>query len=84
MLGPSEVSERLDAMSMSTNTFLTEDGKYHIESLGNGWAYSVTCQRTGNNFMVQDESATLLQSESDDFRCTPVLDQYMEALGGEA
>lgn len=26
---------------MITNTFVTEDGKYHVESLGNGWAYSV-------------------------------------------
>ena len=42
---------------MITNAFVTEDRKYHIESLGNGWAYSVTCQRTGNNFFVQDSDA---------------------------
>lgn len=69
---------------MVTNTFITEDGKYHIESLGNGWAYSITCQRTGNNFFVQDSNAETLNQECDDFRCTSVLDQYMEALGGEA
>jgi len=69
---------------MITNTFVTEDGKYHVESLGNGWAYSITCQRTGNNFFVQDSNAEQLNQECDDFRCTSVLDQYMEALGGAA
>jgi hypothetical protein len=69
---------------MVTNTFITEDGKYHVESLGNGWAYSITCQRTGNNFFVQDHNAEQLNQECDDFRCTSVLDQYMEALGGAA
>ena len=69
---------------MITNAFVTEDRKYHIESLGNGWAYSVTCQRTGNNFFVQDHDAEQLQKETDDFACTGALDMYMEALGGEA
>jgi len=52
---------------MITNTFTTENNKYHIESLGNGWAYSVTCLRTGKNFFVQDHDADTLQKETDDF-----------------
>jgi len=68
-------------MSMITNTFVTADGKYHVESSGNGWAYSVTDQRTGDSFFVQDSSADELARDSDYFENTNVLDQYMEALG---
>jgi hypothetical protein len=66
---------------MKTNTFETADGKYHIESYGNGWAYSVTCQRTGENFFVQDHDADQLQQDTHNFDNTSVLDNYMEALG---
>jgi hypothetical protein len=69
---------------MITNTFTTENGEYHIETLGNGWAYSVTCQRTGKNFFVQEHAADMLQRDTDDFTCMGALDNYMEALGGEA
>ena len=69
---------------MITNTFTTENNKYHIESLGNGWAYSVTCLRTGKNFFVQDHDADTLQKDTDDFQCIGALDNYMDALGGEA
>ena len=66
---------------MNTRTFVTEDNKYHIEVLGNGWAYSVTEQRTGDNFFVQDHDAVQLQEDTHDFDNTSVLDNYMEALG---
>lgn len=69
---------------MITNTFTTENGAYHVETLGNGWAYSVTCQRTGKNFFVQEQAADMLQRDTDDFTCMGALDNYMEALGGEA
>ena len=69
---------------MITNTFITEDNKYHIEVFGNGWAYSVSCQRTGKNLFVQDHDADTLQQETSNFECTGALDNYMEALGGEA
>jgi hypothetical protein len=69
---------------MNTNTFITADGKYHIESLGNGWAYSVTDQRTGKNFFMQDSDAEELQRNTDNFECIGALDMYMEAIGGEA
>lgn len=61
--------------------FETADGKYVIESYGNGWAYSVTCQRTGENFFVQDDSADQLQQDTHNFDNTDVLSDYMEALG---
>lgn len=67
---------------MITNTFTTEDNRYHIEVLGNGWAYSVTCQRTGNNFFVQDQDAEQLQRDTDDFQCVGAIEYYMEAIGG--
>jgi hypothetical protein len=64
-----------------TNKFETADGKYFIESYGNGWAYTVTCQRTGDNFFVQDSSAVILQQDTQNFDNTNVLNDYMEALG---
>ena len=69
---------------MITNTFITEDDKYHIEVFGNGWAYSVTCQRTGKNLYVQDHAADMLQQDTSNFECIGALDNYMDALGGEA
>jgi hypothetical protein len=71
-------------MKMITNTFVTADGKYHVESFGNGWAYGVTDQRTGESFFVQDSSADELARDSDYFENTNVLGDYMEALGQEA
>ena len=69
-------------MTTTTNTFKTEDNKYHIEVYGNGWAFCVTCQRTGDNFFVQDHDAEQLQADTNNFECTGALDMYMEALGG--
>lgn len=68
-------------MSMVTNAFVTEDDKYHIEVFGNGWAYCVTCQRTGDNFFVQDHDAEQLQTDTDNFECSGAIGTYMEALG---
>ena len=68
---------------MITNSFVTEDNRYHIESLGNGWAYNVTDQKTGQSFFVQDDNADQLLRDSDYFECTNVLANYMEVLGQE-
>lgn len=62
------------------NAFTTPTGLFHVESYGNGWAYTVTCQTTGDNFFVQDESAAQLQDESADFTDENVLSEYMAAL----
>ena len=69
---------------MKTNVFATNGGKYLIESYGNGWAYEVTCQRTGESFFVQDDAAAQLRQDTNDFDDTSVLDNYMEALGEQA
>ncbi len=53
---------------MKTNTFTTTSGRYLVEAYGNGWAYEVTDQKDGANFFVQDESAALVQYETDDFQ----------------
>jgi hypothetical protein len=68
---------------MITNTFITADNRYHVESLGNGWAYNVTDQKTGESFFVQDSDADQLERDSDYFECTNVLAGYMDALGQE-
>ena len=68
---------------MITNSFVTADNLYHVESLGNGWAYNVTCQKTNNSFFVQDHDAEQLARDSDYFECTNVLAHYMETLGQE-
>jgi len=63
------------------DTLTTDDGNYHIKIFGNGWAYSVTCQRTGRNFFVQDDDAAQLQTYSNNFANTVTLGDYMDALG---
>ena len=55
-------------------------GNYHIESHGNGWAYSITDQRTGDNLWFQDDDACNIQDETGDFEHTEVLEQYFECL----
>jgi hypothetical protein len=70
-------------MTMITNAFITTDNRYHVESLGNGWAYNVTDTRTGQSFFVQDSDAEQLTKDSEYFECTNVLAHYMETLGQE-
>ena len=55
-------------------------GNYHIESHGNGWAYSITDQRTGQNVWVQDYDATTLQDATNNFEHTEVLEEYFECM----
>ena len=62
---------------MTTNEFTTPTGRFYVQSYGNGWAYRVTSQKTGESFSVQDDAATTLQAESEDFTNEDVLDQYM-------
>ena len=60
--------------------FTTADGKYYIISHGNGWAYEVVCQATGDSFWVQDDDASQLKEDTNDFENTGVIDQMMEVL----
>jgi hypothetical protein len=63
-------------MQATTQTF-----RFHVTTHGNGWAYTVTDQGTGESFFVQDDSADQLQKDSNDFEDEDILAQYMEALG---
>lgn len=62
------------------NKFITADGKYTVISHGNGWAYEVICQETGESMWVQDDDACQLQAETDNFTDTAAIDYHMEAL----
>ena len=64
--------------------FTTPSRRYVVESYGNGWAYTVTDQETGEEFFLQDHNAQQLQEESNHFENEDVLAQYMEALGEQA
>ena len=55
-------------------------GEYHIESHGNGWAYSITDQRTGDNLWFQDADAQAVQDATNDFDYPAALDQYFECI----
>lgn len=61
---------------MKTSQWPTADGRYYVESCGNGWAYQVTCQQTGESFWVQDSDAIQLQEDTQDFTCTDGLENY--------
>lgn len=60
--------------------FTTPTGKYHITSHGNGWAYEVHCQTTGDNLWFQDESAIQFQSDTDDLTNEDAIRTYFECL----
>lgn len=60
--------------------FTTHDNLYHITSHGNGWAYEVTDQTTGDSLWFQDDDAANLQAETADFTRTDALRTYFDCL----
>lgn len=60
--------------------FITANGRFHVTSHGNGWAYEVTDQSTGASLWFQDQDAEQLQAESDDFENEDAIDQFFEHL----
>ena len=62
----------------------TPTARFHVQEHGNGWAYTVTDQETGDNFFVQDEEAAHVQHETDDFTDEEALGNFMDALGEQA
>lgn len=62
--------------------FTTYDNLYHITSHGNGWAYEVVDQATGESLWFQDDDAANLQTESADFTNTDALRTYFDCLCG--
>jgi hypothetical protein len=69
---------------MTTNEYITADGKYFIKVYGNGWAYSVDDNKNPDTdpLWFQDEDAINLQNETEDFTNTMVLDMYFHMIGG--
>ena len=63
---------------MTTNEFDTADGKYTVKSYGNGWAYTITCNATGDDLWFQDHDAEQLQADTNNFENTCVLAYYFE------
>ena len=60
--------------------FVTPNGLFHVTSHGNGWAYEVTQQSTGASLWFQDDDATMLQNETEDFTNESALNVYFETL----
>ena len=56
--------------------FTTPTNRYHVTSHGNGWAYEVTDQETGETIWAQDDDAQELQSATNDFENEVSLSQY--------
>ncbi len=61
-------------------SFITINERYHITSYGNGWAYEVTCQNTGEILWFQDDSACQLQTDTNDFENEGAITEYFECL----
>ena len=64
--------------------YTTPTARYHVTEYGNGWAYTVTDQETGDNFSVQDEAAAHVQHETDNFTDEEALGNFMDGLGEQA
>ena len=65
-------------------SFNTPNRRYLITSHGNGWAYEITDQETGDSLWFQDSDAQAVQENTGDFEDEGAIDQYFECLGGEA
>ncbi len=65
-------------------TFNTPNRRYLITSHGNGWAYEIKDQETGDSLWFQDDDAQSIQEETQDFEDESAIDLYFECLGDEA
>jgi len=62
-------------------SFNTPNRRYLITSHGNGWAYEITDQETGESLWFQDSDACNIQEATKDFELEDVIDQYFECMG---
>ncbi len=67
-------------MEVEMMQFITQTGAYHVTSHGNGWAYEVTCQTTGDSLWFQDDNAYEIEYRTRNFRNEDALRDYFEAL----
>jgi len=58
----------------------TPTGKYHITSHGNGWAFEVHCQTTGDSLWFQDQDADFLRDNTDDLTDEEAIGMIFEML----
>jgi hypothetical protein len=63
-------------------SFNTPNRRYLITSHGNGWAYEITDQETGDSLWFQDEDAYTIQENTGDFEDESAINQYFECLEG--
>ena len=60
--------------------FNTDNNAYHVKSHGNGWAYEVTDNTTGESLWFQDDDANQLRQDTNDFQNEAAIAQYFECL----
>ena len=60
--------------------FNTQSGRYSVISHGNGWAYEITDNETGDSLWFQDDSATQLQTDTNNFENEDMLSEYFGNL----
>ena len=59
--------------------FTTEH--YHIASHGNGWAFEITDQQTGESLWFQDQDAEQIRQETNNFEHEDIIRTYFECIG---
>lgn len=62
--------------------FTTQSGRYSVTSHGNGWAYEVTDQASGESLWVQDDDADQFRQNTNDFENESEIQQYFDCLLG--
>jgi hypothetical protein len=60
--------------------FTTPSGKYSITSHGNGWAYEVHCNTTGDSLWFQDQDADYLRDTTDNLTIEGAIDLYFVSM----
>jgi hypothetical protein len=58
--------------------FTTETGKFHVISHGNGWAYEITDQATGDSLWLQDDDAIWIEEQTDKFQNEDALNSIFD------
>ena len=60
--------------------FSTPLNRYHITSHGNGWAYEITDQQTGESLWFQDQDAEFARTNTQDFEDEDAIAVLFECL----
>ena len=62
--------------------FTSISGRYHITSHGNGWAYEIHDNETGEELWFQDADADTIRNDSSDFELESVIAMYFDCING--